>query len=92
MWSTRTTKSQQRCCQSRLQRRASSGAKSKSRRRLFRWYPQDARRSSPRRSSTNQALDRAALSIADVYRFTPAKNRNQAVPVGVSFPITFQVR
>ena len=32
------------------------------------------------------------LSIADVYRFTPAKNRNQAVPVGVSFPITFQVR
>ncbi|MGY8799608.1 MAG: hypothetical protein ACKVG4_12615, partial [Longimicrobiales bacterium] len=61
-------------------------------RRLLRWYPQNARRSSQRRSSLSLALDRAALSVADVYRFTPAKNRNQAVPVGVSFPITFQVR
>lgn len=44
------------------------------------------------RSSGHGALDEAALSIADVYRFSPALNRDQTVPVWVTFPITFRVR
>jgi TonB family protein len=36
--------------------------------------------------------DDAALAVADVYRFTAALNRDQKVPVWVSFAITFQVR
>lgn len=43
-------------------------------------------------SSGHEALDQAALSVAQVYRFTPALNRDKRVPVWVSFPITFQVR
>jgi protein TonB len=43
-------------------------------------------------SSGHQALDEAALRVASVYRFRPAMNRDQATPVWVSFPITFQVR
>ena len=43
-------------------------------------------------SSGHQALDQAALNVAEVYRFSPALNRDQRVPVWVSFPITFQVR
>jgi periplasmic protein TonB len=43
-------------------------------------------------SSGHQALDDAALAVADVYRFSPALNRDKQVPVWVSFPITFQVR
>ena len=43
-------------------------------------------------SSGHQALDDAALAVADVYRFTAALNRDKKVPVWVSFPITFQVR
>ena len=43
-------------------------------------------------SSGHDALDDAALRVADVYRFTPALNRDERVPVWVSFPITFQVR
>ena len=43
-------------------------------------------------SSGHQALDDAAIAIADIYRFTPALNRDKKVPVWVSFPITFQVR
>ncbi len=43
-------------------------------------------------SSGHQALDDAALAVADVYRFTAALNRDKRVPVWVSFPITFQVR
>ena len=43
-------------------------------------------------SSGHQALDDAALAVADVYLFTAALNRDQKVPVWVSFPITFQVR
>lgn len=42
------------------------------------------------RSSGHEALDDAALRVAGVYRFSPAMNRNQEVPVWVSFPITFQ--
>jgi protein TonB len=43
-------------------------------------------------SSGHQALDDAALAVADVYRFSAALNRDKKVPVWVSFPITFQVR
>jgi protein TonB len=38
------------------------------------------------------ALDEAALAVADVYRFSPALNRDKLVPVWVSLPIMFQVR
>ena len=43
-------------------------------------------------SSGHDALDQAALKVADVYKFSPALNRDKKVPVWVSFPITFQVR
>lgn len=43
-------------------------------------------------SSGHQALDDAALAVANVYRFSAALNRDKKVPVWVSFPITFQVR
>lgn len=41
-------------------------------------------------SSGHAALDDAALRVAGVYRFSPAKNRDTDVPVWVQFPITFQ--
>jgi TonB family protein len=41
-------------------------------------------------SSGHEALDQAALAVAGVYRFAPALNRDDAVPVWVSFPITFR--
>ena len=44
------------------------------------------------RSSAHPALDAAALRVAGVYRFAPALNRGEPVPVWVSFPITFQAR
>jgi TonB family protein len=44
------------------------------------------------KSSGHQALDDAALNVAGAYRFSPALNREEKVPVWVSFPITFQVR
>ena len=43
-------------------------------------------------SSGHQALDDAAMSVAETYQFSPALNRDKKVPVWVSFPITFQVR
>ena len=43
-------------------------------------------------SSGHQALDDAALAVADVYRFSAALNRDKKVPVWVQFTITFQVR
>jgi len=43
-------------------------------------------------SSGYNQLDEAALNVADVYRFSPALNRENRVPVWVSLPITFQVR
>jgi TonB family protein len=43
-------------------------------------------------SSGHPALDQAALAVAGVYRFRPALNGDEPVPVWVSFPITFQVR
>ena len=43
-------------------------------------------------SSGHEGLDDAALNVAGVYRFNPALNGDTAVPVWVSFPITFQIR
>lgn len=42
-------------------------------------------------SSGHEALDQAALNVAATYRFAPALNRDEPVPVWVVFPITFQV-
>ncbi|HSG49427.1 MAG TPA: M56 family metallopeptidase [Longimicrobiales bacterium] len=43
-------------------------------------------------SSGHPALDAAALDVARTMRFTPARNRDEPVPVWVAFPITFQTR
>ena len=43
-------------------------------------------------SSGYEPLDQAALNVAGVYRFSPAMNRDERVPVWVSLPITFAVR
>ena len=43
-------------------------------------------------SSGHPALDEAALEVARIIEFSPAMNRDKAVPVWVSVPITFQVR
>ncbi|MDX1645644.1 MAG: M56 family metallopeptidase [Longimicrobiales bacterium] len=42
--------------------------------------------------SGHEALDRAAMQVADVYRFEPARNGDEAVAVWVQFPITFVTR
>jgi TonB family protein len=39
-----------------------------------------------------EELDRAALELAGVYRFSPAMNRERRVGVWVSLPITFATR
>ena len=41
-------------------------------------------------TSGHKALDDAALRVAPVFRFTPALNRDKAVPVWISLPITFR--
>ena len=43
-------------------------------------------------SSGYVQLDEAALKVADVFRFTPALNREKIVQVWIRFPIEFQVR
>jgi periplasmic protein TonB len=43
-------------------------------------------------SSGHQALDDAAMRVANVFEFTPAMNRDQQVPVWIQIPITFQTR
>ena len=43
-------------------------------------------------SSDHVQLDEAALNVADVFRFTPALNRDRTVQVWIELPITFQVR
>lgn len=43
-------------------------------------------------SSGYEALDQAALNVAEIYRFSPAMNRENRVAVWVALPITFQVR
>ena len=39
-----------------------------------------------------EALDEAALKVADLIQFTPALNRDKRVPVWISLPITFTTR
>jgi TonB family protein len=41
-------------------------------------------------SSGQAALDQAALEVAALMRFSPALNRDQAVPVWVAIPLTFR--
>ena len=43
-------------------------------------------------SSGHTALDEAALRVADVFRFTPALNRDKKVPVWVALDITFTTK
>ena len=43
-------------------------------------------------SSGHVPLDEAALEVADVFRFSPALNREEIVPVWIQLPITFQVQ
>lgn len=43
-------------------------------------------------SSGQEALDQAALNVAEVFRFSPALNREERVAVWISLPITFQVQ
>lgn len=43
-------------------------------------------------SSGNDQLDRAALAVARVMRFTPARNHKMAVPVWIALPIVFRSR
>ena len=42
-------------------------------------------------SSGHPALDNAAMRVGQTMEFSPAMNRDKAVPVWVSIPITFQV-
>ncbi|NNM05575.1 MAG: energy transducer TonB, partial [Gemmatimonadetes bacterium] len=44
------------------------------------------------RSSGHQALDEAALRVANEIEFTSALNEDKPVPVWISLPITFSVR
>jgi protein TonB len=44
------------------------------------------------KSSGYEALDQAAMKVADVMRFSPAQNRDKKVPVWVSVPIHFSTR
>ena len=43
-------------------------------------------------SSGQLPLDEAALQVADVFRFSPALNREEIVQVWIQLPITFQVQ
>jgi TonB family protein len=42
-------------------------------------------------SSGQVMLDEAALKVADVFRFTPALNRDQIVQVWIQMPIVFRI-
>ena len=43
-------------------------------------------------SSGHNALDQAAMRVADVFEFSAAMNRDQRVPVWIQIPITFTTR
>jgi TonB family protein len=43
-------------------------------------------------SSGNDELDRAALAVVRVMRFSPARNRDAVVPVWIALPIVFRSR
>ena len=49
----------------------------------------EVQRQEIRTSSGSEALDEAALRVAPVFRFTPALNQGEPVPVWVQLPITF---
>ncbi len=42
-------------------------------------------------TSGHNPLDESALRVADVFRFTPAMNRDEPVAVWIQLPITFQL-
>jgi len=42
--------------------------------------------------SEHASFNKAALEVADVMRFSPAKNRDKYVPVWVAIPIVFSIR
>jgi TonB family protein len=50
------------------------------------------RRTQLQRSSGYPALDRVAEQVASIMQFSPAYNRDQAVPVWIELPITFTPR
>lgn len=43
-------------------------------------------------SSGHEALDSAALRVARVFRFNPARDEDEPVPVWIAIPVTFQTR
>lgn len=43
-------------------------------------------------TSGHEALDSAALRVARVFRFSPARDEDEPVPVWIAIPITFQTR
>ncbi len=43
-------------------------------------------------TSGHEALDSAALRVARVFRFNPARGEDEPVPVWIAIPITFQTR
>jgi protein TonB len=43
-------------------------------------------------SSGHEAMDEAALKVANVIEFTPALNREKRVAVWISLPITFTTK
>ncbi len=45
-----------------------------------------------KKSSGHDALDEAALKVADVMKFSPALNRDQKVPVWVALPVDFRTQ
>ena len=45
-----------------------------------------------RESSGHAALDKAAMEVGEVMRFSPASNRDQRVKVWVSVPVKFRTR
>ena len=44
------------------------------------------------RSSGHVPLDEAALQVADIFKFSPALNRENIVQVWIQLPIAFEVR
>jgi protein TonB len=44
------------------------------------------------KTSGYDALDNAALKVAEIIRFTPAENMGKKIPVWVQIPIQFQVK
>jgi TonB family protein len=52
----------------------------------------EVRRLMVKESSGHKALDDAALRVAGSVAFTPARNREEAVPVWIALPITFSTK